>query len=178
MKKLLLVMLVAIFSLTQLIAQESTFNKGDKALNLGVGFGSTYYGSFYSSHTPALSASFEVGVKDGVLEKGSIGVGGYIGYSSATWTNYYKTSNIIIGARGSFHYPLVDKLDTYTGLLLGYNIYSYKYESGYFGGGATSSGLTLAWFAGARYYFTDKFAVLGEIGYGISYLTLGVSLKF
>jgi hypothetical protein len=178
MKKLLLVLLVAIFSLTQLLAQESTFKQGDKVLNLGIGFGSTYYGSYYTSHTPALSASLEVGVKDGILDKGSIGVGGYLGYSSASWANYYKTSNFIIGARGSFHYPLVNKLDTYTGLLLGYNIYSYKYESSYIGAKGSAGNVILAWYAGARYYFTDKFAVMGEIGYGIAWLTVGVSLKF
>jgi len=178
MKKLLLVLFVAVFSLTQLNAQESTFKKGDKVVNLGIGFGSTYYGAFYTSHTPALSISLETDVKDGILEKGSIGIGGYLGYSSATWANYYKTSNFIIGARGSFHYPLVNKLDTYTGLLLGYNIYSYKYESTYIGSKGSSGNVMLAWFAGARYYFTDKFAVMGEIGYGIAYLTVGVSLNF
>lgn len=178
MKKLLLFLFVVVFSLTQLLAQESTFQKGDKVLNLGIGFGSTYYGSYYTSHTPALSASLEFGVADGILEKGSIGVGGYLGYSSAKWTNYYKTTNFILGARGSFHYPLVNKLDTYTGLLLGYNIYSYKYEAGYSGATGTSSGLAYSWFVGARYYFSNNFAAMAEFGYGISYLTVGVSLKF
>jgi hypothetical protein len=178
MKKLLLVLLVAVFSLTQLIAQESTFKKGDNVVNLGIGFGSTYYSSLYTSRAPALSVSFETNIKDGILDKGSIGVGGYLGYSSASYSDHWKTSSVVIGARGSFHYPLVNKLDTYTGLLLGYNIYSFTYESGYRGSAGTSSGFILAWFAGARYYFTDKFAVMGEIGYGISYLTLGVSFKF
>src|SRR5450759_2265394 len=164
MKKLLLLLFVVVFSLTQLLAQESTFKQGDKVLNLGIGFGSTFYGSFYTSHTPALSASLEFNVKDGILDKGSIGVGGYFGYSSAKWTNYYKTSNIIIGARGSFHYPLVDKLDTYTGLLLGYNIYTYKYESSFIGAKGSAGNVILAWFAGARYYFSNNFAVMGEIG--------------
>ena len=178
MKKLLLSLLVVALSLTQLMAQESSFSQGDKVINFGVGFGSTYYASYYSSHTPALSASLEVGVVDGILEKGSIGIGGYVGYSSAKWANYYKTSNIIVGARGSFHYPLVDKLDTYTGLLLGYNIYSYKYDASYFGAKGSAGTATFAWFAGARYYFTDNIGVLAEVGYGIAYLTVGVSLKF
>jgi hypothetical protein len=178
MKKLLLVLLVAIFSLTQLVAQESTFKKGDKVVNLGIGFGSTYYSAFYTSRTPALSVSFETDVKDGILDKGSIGVGGYLGYSSASYSGYWKTTNIVIGARGAFHYPLVNKLDTYTGLLLGYNIYHFKYESGFLGSAGTSSGLLLAWFAGARYYFTDKFGVMAEIGYGISYFNIGVNFKF
>jgi hypothetical protein len=80
MKKLLLSLMVFVFVLTQLVAQESTFQKGDKALNLGIGIGSTLYsGSYYKSGIPPISASFEVGVADGILDKGTIGVGGYLG---------------------------------------------------------------------------------------------------
>jgi hypothetical protein len=178
MKKLLLSLLVVVFSLTQLVAQDPIFIKGDKVLNLGIGLGSSHYSSFYTSRLPAVSASFEVGVLDGILEKGSVGVGGYFGFSSAKYSTYWKTTNVLIGGRGSFHYPLIEKLDTYTGLLLGYNIFNTKYDSSYSGfNSASSSGLALAWFAGARYYFSDKFAAMAEVGYGIAYLTLGVSLK-
>lgn len=179
MKKILVLLLVVCFSITQLVAQESTFVKGDKVLNLGIGLGSTYYSSYYSSSIPALSASFEVGVADNIFEKGVIGVGGYIGYSASKYANYWKTSNIVVGARGTFHYPLVNKLDTYTGLLLGYNIASTKYYDSYLGGfNASSSSIASAWFVGARYYFSESFAGMAELGYGVSYLTLGVSLKF
>ena len=179
MKKFWILLVVVAFSFTQLFAQEPTFVKSDRVLNLGIGLGASYYASYYSSQTPALSASFEVGIVDNILEKGVIGVGGYVGFSSSKYANYWKTSNFIIGARGSFHYPLVDKLDTYTGLLLGYNIASTKYYDPYLGGfNASSSRLASAWFIGGRYYFSDAFAVMAEFGYGISYLTLGVSLKF
>jgi hypothetical protein len=187
MKKLLLLLLVAVFSLTQLLAQESTFKQGDKVLNLGFGIGSTLYtGSYYKAGIPPLSASLEVGVKDGVLDKGSIGIGGYLGYSSHKWEDTYagvaygtKYTNIIIGVRGVFHYPLVNKLDTYTGLLLGYDISSIKDYGNYSGYvHASSGGLVGAWFVGARYYFSDTFAVMGELGYGITWLNLGVALKF
>jgi hypothetical protein len=180
MKKSLVLLILAALPLVRLLAQDvdPVFVKGDKIVNLGIGFGSTYYASYYGTHMPALSGSFEIGVKDGVIEKGSIGVGGYLGYSSAKYDNYWKTSNFIIGVRGSFHYPLVKKLDTYTGLLLGYNVYSYKYYDTYLGGYSTSpSTVAFAWYAGARYYFSDKIAAMAEIGYGISYLTLGVAFK-
>jgi hypothetical protein len=178
MKKIVLFMLVVVFSLAQALAQDSTFGKGDKVLNLGIGFGSSYYSGFYTSHMPAISGSLEVGVADNILEKGSIGVGGYLGYSSAKYSTYWKTSNFLIGARGSFHYPLINKLDTYTGVLLGYNIYSTKYDLSYTGlNSASSSGLAFAWFAGARYYFSEKFAGMVEVGYGIAYLNLGIALK-
>jgi hypothetical protein len=185
MKKLLLSLLVVVFSLTQLLAQESTFKQGDKVLNLGIGLGSTLYtGSYYKAGFPPISASLEFGVKDGVLDKGSIGVGGYLGYSSHKWEYnsswYYKYSNIIIGVRGVFHYPLVNKLDTYTGLLLGYDIASSKeYGSSYLGYNysASTGGVAYSWFVGGRYYFSDKFAGMLELGYGITYLNIGVALK-
>jgi hypothetical protein len=185
MKKLLLLLFVAVFSLTQLLAQESTFKQGDKVLNLGIGFGSTFYsGTGYKAGIPPISASLEFGVKDGVLDKGSIGIGGYLGYSSHKWeyNNWgWKYTNIILGVRGVFHYPLVDKLDTYTGLLLGYNIATSKeFGTAVFGYNysASSGGVAYSWFVGGRYYFTDKFAGMLELGYGITYLNLGVALKF
>jgi hypothetical protein len=184
MKRILLLLVVAGFTLTQLSAQEPTFVKGDKVLNLGVGLGSNLYsGSYYHSQIPPVSASFEVGVADKILEKGVIGVGGYLGFSSYKYTyanSGWKTSNIIIGARGNFHYPLVEKLDTYTGLLLGYGIVNNKFFGAYNEGdyGGSSSGIQWAWFVGGRYYFKENLAAMLELGYGVAYLNLGIALKF
>jgi hypothetical protein len=186
MKKSLAFLILIALPLVQMTAQnaESTFVKGDKALNLGIGFGSTLYsGSYITGKFPPISASFEVGVADNILEKGTIGVGGYLGYTSYKWDYSgwgYKYTNIIIGPRGSFHYPLVNKLDTYTGILLGYNIATAK-EFGTSIGydyNASSGGIVWSWFLGARYYIKDNFGVMAELGYGIAYLNLGVSLKF
>jgi hypothetical protein len=184
MKKSVLLLVVAVFAFTQLVAQESTFSKGDKVLNLGIGLGGRWSGSYMKVSVPPISASLEFGVKDGVLEKGSIGVGPYLAYSSHKWEYSgwgWKITDVIIGVRGSFHYPLVDKLDTYTGLLLGYDIsketefgtsiYGYDYNSSY-------GGFSYAWFVGARYYFSDTFAAIAELGVGITYLNLGVAFKF
>jgi hypothetical protein len=183
MKKVVLTLLVAVLAL-QISAQESTFNKGDKVLNLGIGLGNALYGSGYTSKMIPLSASFEVGVADGIADKGTIGVGGYVGYSGAKWEYLgwgYKFTNFIIGARGTFHYPLAEKLDTYGGLLLGYNsvstkdignvdpLYNFSWED---------SGLVYSLFLGGRYYFTDNVAGFAELGSGISYLTIGAAFKF
>ena len=82
-----------------------------------------------------------------------------IGYSSHKWDYAgwgWKYSNIIIGARGIFHYPLVDKLDTYTGLLLGYNIATSK-EFGTavlgYDYSASSGGVAWSWFVGGKILF-------------------------
>lgn len=190
MKKITFTLLLAFAFIlfNNLNAQENLLTKGEKVLNLGIGLGSTLYsGSYYSTTIPPISASYELGFMDDVLEKGSIGLGGYLGFASNKWSySYlggewgYKYTNIIVGARGSFHYPLIDKLDTYTGLMIGFNIVSvnefgdidpnYNYNQ-------SSSGLVWSWYAGGRYYFTDKLAAMAEIGYGIAWLNLGVAIK-
>lgn len=186
MKKITGFLLAFLFLGSMLHAQENTFGKGDKVVNLGIGLLSGLYsGSGYTSKMPPISASFEYGVKDDVLEVGSIGVGGYVGYASAKWesdwggaTWGWKYSNFIIGARGSFHYPLVDKLDTYAGVLLGYNIVTVK-DIGTIQSGYTSNGSApiFSAYVGGRYYFNDKFAGMVELGTGIAYFNLGLAIK-
>lgn len=184
MKKLFLSFTIVLIALAQLTAQTPTFIKGDQALNFGFGLGTALYsGGLYKTKIPPLSASFEKAIVDNVLEKGVVGVGPYLGFVSYKWEYLdwgWNYSNIIIGARGNFHYPLKDKIDTYTGLLLGFNIVSasefgtaawgYNYSS-------NSSRMVYSWFVGAKYYFNDKLAAMAELGYGISYLNLGIGLK-
>ncbi|MDD2197892.1 MAG: hypothetical protein PHE03_09255 [Bacteroidales bacterium] len=183
-KTLTLIAVLCSFSLLGI--SQNTFNKGDKVLNAGIGLGNALYtGSGYTSKTPPLSLSFEVGVVDELFdEKSSLGIGGYIGYSGAKWEYSgwgWKYTNFIIGARGVGHYQLIDKFDTYTGLLLGYDIVNSKEIGaipGMNGYSASGSSFIWAWFIGGRYYFSDSFGAMAELGYGISYLTLGISYKF
>lgn len=185
MKKLLVLVVIAFFAMAQLYAQESTFNKGDKVLNLGLGLGSTLYsGTYYTGTVPPVSGSLEFGVVDNVIEKGVVGVGPYVGYSSykyeySDWG--WKYSNIIIGVKGNFHYPLLEKLDTYTGLLIGYNVSSSKEFGDPVPGwdySHTAGVVAWSWFVGGRYYFKETIAAMLELGYGIAYLNIGVALKF
>jgi hypothetical protein len=180
MRKFVLILLVAVFTLIKVSAQDPSFSKGDKAVNFGLGLGSIYYSGFgYKTQVPPVSVSFELGIVDNLLEKGVIGVGGYIGYLSYKYSNDWRTSNLVIGARGNFHYPLVNKLDTYVGLMIGYDVVSYSDLNGYSGiYSGSSSRIVSAWFVGGRYYFTETFAAMAEFGYGVTYLNLGIALKF
>jgi len=201
--KVKILTLVTVFFFGQIMvhAQTSTFQKGDKALNLGLGFGG-YAPSGYQVTTPSISASYEVGIKDKGPNKGTFGIGGYLGYASyeekhtsttnpaatygyasylknanAVGNNYWSVNRIMIGARGAFHYPLAEKLDTYGGVTLGFILRSWKWNGAVsradhpsrkpFGGDL---------FVGGRYYFSDKFAAMGELALG-AYLTLGISMK-
>jgi len=188
MKKLFAFVLVALFTFSTIQAQEPTFVLGDKVISLGIGIGNTLYSgsSYYSMGVPPISLSYEQAVKEDVLEKGVIGIIGSIGYTSYKYRTTWSTgeygwnySNFYFGAGGSFHYPLLDKLDTYAALMLGYNIATVKDYGTIPGSDISSSagGFRFAGFVGARYYFTEQFAAFAQVGYGIAYLTFGVSIK-
>ena len=184
--KIKALLLATLFAFGFLTGMTQTVEKGDKILNLGVGLGSALYsGGYYKSTLPPLSASLEVVVKDDLFDgNGALGLGAYVGYSSYKWEYSswgYKYSNLIVGPRGYIHYGFMDKLDTYAGLFLGYNIATSKEFGNSIPGydyTASSGGFIWSAFIGGRYYFTDKFAGMIELGSGITYLNLGVALKF
>ena len=66
--------------------------------------------------------------------------------------------------------------------MLGYEIVKAKaITEGYdekYTGSADGSGIGFSIHVGGRYYFTDNFGAFAEVGYGIAYANLGVSLKF
>lgn len=188
MKKLLIV--IACTFLGVQLASAQDFSKGDVVINAGIGFGSTLHtGTGFKTTVPPLSASVEFCIVDNLFDaNSSIGVGGVIGYSAQKYEYSYlsyssetKYSDFLLGARGSFHYQFVDKLDTYAGIVLAYDIVSTK--STYKGSGtntykADGSSFFAGAYVGARYYFTDQFAAMAEIGYDIAVFKIGVAIKF
>jgi hypothetical protein len=190
MKRKFFFTLCALVGVAAATQAQNTFAKGDKVVNVGVGIGNYLGGTGYTTTVPPISASFEMGIVDHLFnDKSSLGVGGYIAYSAnkyessyLTTTYGYKYSYFILGARGILHYQLVNKLDTYAGAMIGYNIASSSYYGGTIAGLAPTAdpvgGFSYSVFAGARYYFTNNFSVFAERGYGIAILQLGVSFKF
>ncbi|MDP2422787.1 MAG: hypothetical protein U1C46_04825 [Bacteroidales bacterium] len=171
MKKLTITLL-ALFLSIGVFAQDPLFLKDDKVINLGVGIGSGLVG--YGLSVPPVSASFELGVADGIFDKASIGIGGYLGFASYSYKHSdWRYTDFILGARGSIHYPLVEKLDTYASLMLGFRVRNWNYDYD----GTNYNRPVSAWILGGRYYLTDNLALMGEVGYGIAYLTVGVALK-
>ena len=161
----------------QLTTGNPNFAKGDIDINAGIGLLQTYYNNT-STVMPPLSVSAEYGVTD------KISVGGFIGYSTSKeeflggQANY---SFLIIGARGSYHFKIWDKMDTYAGLMLGYNNVTGRYDStfdeGLYDFNVAASGMALSGYVGGRYNIKDNISAYAEIGYGISVLNLGVSFK-
>lgn len=167
------------------------FDVGDNVASLGVGLGGNYVS--HTSASPGLALGYEHGVSD--LGAGVLGIGGYVGFRTLThrWNwgpNYeydWRYTYLILGVRGAWHYNDwhgVSELDTYGGLMLSYNIVSWKDHTVYPSGvvrassGSAASGLGLTGFLGARYYFSNSFGAQLELGYGVSVLNLGVAYKF
>ncbi len=184
MMKNRLLLLTLVMGLFVNVSEAQIAVEGSKFLNLGLGLGTNLYsGAFYSMQVPPLSASLEYVIKDQLFdENSSLGVGGYLGYTSYKWSSGswgWRYSSLVIGPRGYLHYFFIDQLDTYTGLLLGYNILTSKWTgTGSQFGTASGGGLAFSWFIGGRYFFTDNIAAMAELGYGVTYLNLGVSFAF
>lgn len=163
MKKIFAVLTVLVLMVVNANAQEPSFNKGDKVIDVTVGIPHLYG---YGMGIPPIIGSFELGIVDGIFDKAAVGVGGYVGISTSKFLSdsYF---NFHFGVKGAFHYPLVNKLDTYAGITTGYTISDLG-----------SYGFDMGAFVGARYYFKDAFGVMAEAGYGVTFLRLGVSFKF
>lgn len=184
MKRIAL-LIIAMLTLGFAAQAQSTFTKGTTTANLGLGIGGTLFDKDFSVLLPPLSVGIDHSVASSLFDgNGSIGVGGYLGaevyrykgFDSSVW------SQTLVGPRGSLHYQFVDKLDTYFSLMLGVNIISWNYNmkmadiaikdkdtSARFGWGAHF---------GTRYYLSDRWAVMGEFGYGLTFLTLGATYRF
>ncbi len=182
MKKLSL-LVIAIFSVSMMQAQ-TPFAKYDQVVNAGLGLGT--YGVRGNITVPPLSVSYDYGIEDNLFnEKSLLSVGGYVGYyaNKTIFINPRsgeygsKFSNFLLGARGAVHYNFVEKLDTYGGLMLGYNIASVSYYGNYGDLSVSVGGFISSVFLGARYYFADNIAGFVELGYGLSALEIGVAFK-
>jgi len=148
------------------------YQKGQKDLNIGVGLGS-FYGL-------PIGASLDYGYTD------KISIGGYVGYATKTeemavYNSKFKWNYTayLVGARGAYHFYNTNKIDAYGGLMLGYYFGSVKFE----GTGSAGipepeyGGIAYSGFIGGRYRFTDKFGAFAELGYGIAYLQVGLTMK-
>jgi hypothetical protein len=165
---------------------------GNNVLSAGIGLGGRFGSFTYGSQTPGLSLHFE----RMMWEAGDVGIislGGYAGIKSykysarsySTYTYTQKWSYTILGIRSAFHYTGLesDNFDLYGGLMLSYNILSYKYEDNdpypdSYVTASYGSAVGITAYAGGRYFFNPKFGALAEVGYGVSYLTLGLAYKF
>jgi len=176
MKKITITLFFAalsFFNTNTLNAQ--AFEEGSMVLNLGAGVGTKYATGF------GISGSFELGIWP-TGDFGIIGLGVISGFTisdDVITMGSVDYTEFAIGPRGTYHFTIipVENLDVYAAADLLFVSQTTKYKDGVtpndsdfkFRPGAV---------AGARYYFSDFFGVFGELGYSVTFLTGGISLKF
>ena len=185
MKRKLLVLLFLAVIMVSLHAEYPTaFQPGEKIVQGGLGFG--MMGVYGDVVIPPISISIDIAIE---FEGYHISYGAMIGLAKSDYNWSYLYSDdwkwtytyFLLGARAAYHLKLESpKIDPYGGIMLGYNIVSYKEPSGWsstydYSGG--SSYLMYGFYGGARYFFNPKMAVYAELGYGFGYLNLGISYK-
>ncbi len=172
------------------VGNAQSFFKDTKVVSAGIGIGSSLGSFSHGSQSLGISAQYEQGVWE-IGGPGVISLGGYVGTKgfsydgrSGSYEYSQKWNYTIVGVRSAYHYNGInnEKFDVYGGLMLSYNILSYKFKDN--GGNSPiatsggSSGLGLTAYLGGRYFFAENFGAFAELGYGVSYLTLGLAYKF
>jgi len=185
MKKTLLIIFLLMAARTISVAQSSSaFSNGDNLFNAGIGIGTPFFGSGYSSSLPVNpTISYERGITD------QISVGAQLSYASSKYSfddgfgdDYsFTESAVYVGARGSYHFGeqlgLDSKFDVYGGVSAGYVVVTVSDNEGDSDTGTSKPGFGA--FAGGKYFFQPKLGVYAEVGYqSLSYLNIGLAFKF
>jgi hypothetical protein len=179
------------------------FDESTHILNVGVGFGRNHYyttykgAGYHSGSTPAFSFSYEQPWPKR-LGPGYLGVGAFLGFQHAyfNYDYYYPFSNTyyyhhtwnyyMVAGRAVYHWDVLnaENAEVYAGVIAGLRFQTHHYETndpGKHDPYSYAEGLvypSYSVFAGARWYFAKSVAVYGEVGYGISTATVGLSFKF
>jgi hypothetical protein len=207
LRKGLSIILVTIASLNLSFGQAFDANTKILSLGLGgsnmfhipTGYNAYYANSYFSPLTGELTLQGEFAVHKYVGVGFSAGVGGRAGgagfapgYGVVYYTGYYSEFNLPIAVIANFHfYQLIadkisngsklhaDKLDIYAGLNLGTG---FAFHPGYVdAAGVRHTAIDALAYggvqAGARYFFTSKIAVFGEVGWGKTWINAGITFK-
>lgn len=177
---------VVIFASTITMADAQTVKKGDVVFQTGVGLLPTYFMDKGKMLVPPVSASVD-------YRMGSILSVGAFGAYSSTETNTIKledgsafkwqNDSWMAGVKVAAHSANFDRVDVYGGFTLGYQIPDIKANVEIPGEQRLPEPTNVknhwiyAGFVGVAGYLTPHLGVYGELGYGISLLNVGVSIK-
>lgn len=182
MKQFILITLV-FCKFTYLKAQGISIE--DNILSATIGIGDVT--SAFNVSTPGIGVRFEKCLwqagEHGIMSIG--GIAGIKSYSSLNgYTQYYLDSKFTLTQIGGivvYHYTGIEnaKWDVYAGAGFTINILTWKLtDADGFSASASTALIGIPIYAGARYFFTNHFAVMGEVGFGLTNITAGISYKF
>ncbi len=112
-----------------------------------------------------------------------IGIGGWVdtwSYGSTFGAFDWNVRYIAVAGTGAYHFAIKDnpKVDPFAGAALGYYIVSTSTNAT--GAGAyqgSASRMFLGGYGGVRYFFKPQLSGVARLGFGSSYLTLGVDYR-
>ncbi len=161
MKKLLcsLLLLVAISANAQVYQKGSKFANIGVGLSPGIGVIGTYEIGFHEAISAGAFASYQSWGSSGLSNYGRVAVGGRADYHLG---EILKKANVNLD---------LNKMDPYAGIQLGVGIFTGSY------GTLARTRLLYGGHAGMRYMFKPSLGFFGEVGYDVSYLKAGVTLK-
>ena len=162
-----------------------SFDRSTHLISLTYGFPNLldYTGYFFSSSESGIgpvSARYEFPVRD------EVGVGLSVSGATKKWEYYgdytTKITGISISPLGFYHFNKlipIAKLDVYAGVGASIDLRNYSYDDPYYDESDTSDlEVNPAGLVGARYYFTDSFSAMAEVGEGsYSIFRVGVSFR-
>ncbi len=148
--------------------------------------GGNYIGPRIGLGVNGSSVAFGGGYEYGITEEIGIGVlGDYYQYSYSAFHAYGgKYTYIVFGPQGNYHFgkalDLDSKLDPFAGLVLAYQHISWKWNNAYSGyvWNPSASGIALGGQVGLRYFMSPNLALYGQVGFGITYMKVGVDFGF
>ena len=189
MKKLSFIFAFLACSLSATVAQ-STFKPGDLEFATGIGLLSVNAKEGATNIVPPVSARLQVRLSP------NFSVGAFAAYTSAEVNDRLlpdgslqsiSNETLQLGLRSAAHVTSVEKWDFYGGVSLGYNMPTVEEtidsqpkkveeEGPSFRRPAENNFLYSA-FIGSTFYPTKHLGVFGEVGYGVSIVTVGISAK-
>ncbi|HMQ47621.1 MAG TPA: hypothetical protein PKA00_05830 [Saprospiraceae bacterium] len=168
-------------------AQKKMNHAGFIDINGGIGLFPTFVKDAGKMKVPPLTLNMSYRLKE------NFSVGVFVAHSvtetdmvllksgeTAKWGNSFS----VVGARMAAHVRQIDPWDVYGGLSVGYsvshidmmvgNIQKLKDEKGL---KENSGNLLMTGFLGFRYAMAEKVGIFGEVGFGVSLATVGISVR-
>ncbi len=170
--------------------KEIEYNKGQFEIQAGIGLMPTFVSQNASTRIPPVNIVLNYRINK------VFNLGAYLGHSSSEYKGlkvdkdhpgpsdlYLQNDFYLVGLRAEGHFNR-ERVDFYGGAMLGYNFSDIKTNIE----GSTrrldgvdiddSEGIfTYSGYVGLKYALTPKMGVYGEIGYGVSLISLGVSYR-
>jgi len=192
MKKIILT--VCILSLFVSAIHAQAFKIGENRASFGVGFGWKNNRPFSNTvNFPSPNIVIERSIlpfKDIGFLSVAAQFGFHHGFHNGTfnsinyrqsWTEVYFIPRVALYFHELFHeddFP--ENIDLYGGLGFGFNFLSHKLPDNIELPEDDRKGFNLGYnfFAGARYYFRPHASVFAEIGYGLSFLNVGLTIRY